>query len=109
MKNDAVLKLNQKPHTLYGIVSFIMAIASIFFLVATIVLSASQAELTQERMVIIGLLEWVSAMLTLSGFSVAIIGECSKDMEKIFAHISLFLHFFGLIYHGIVVWHGFIV
>ena len=107
MKNDAVLKLNQKPHTKFGIASFIMAIISVLFVILTIVMSASHKEVTQSRAIIIGGLEWASAMLTLAGFSVAIIAEGAKDMEKIFAHISIFLHFVGLIYHGIVVWYGF--
>lgn len=107
-RHDPVLKLNQKPHTLFGIASFIMAIISLILIIITIVISASSNGMDDSQKVLVGVLEWISAMFSLSGFGVAIIGEGAIDMDRIFAHISLFLHFIGLIYHGFVIFYGFI-
>jgi len=77
-------------------------------IIITIILSASSNGLDDSGKVMVGLLEWVSVMFTVAGFGVAIVGEGAVDMERIFVHISLMLHFIGLIYHGFVMFFGFI-
>lgn len=109
MHHDPVLKLNQKPHTLFGIISFVMVIISFILILITIILSASSNGLDDSSKIIVGFLEWISVMFTVAGFSIAIVGEGAVDMARIFVHISLLLHFVGLIYHGFVIFFGFIV
>jgi len=108
IRHDPVLKLNQKPHTLYGIVSFIMVIISVILVIITITIAASKNGMTESQILLVGTLEWVSAMITLTGFGIALIGEGAIEMERLFVHISLLLHFVGLIYHGFVIFFGFI-
>jgi len=108
MSRDPVLKLNQKPHAIFGIISFVLAIISLVLVVISIVMVAVNEEMTQSDRLAVGILEWISAMLTIAGFGTAVIGETSIDKEKIFAHISIVLHFIGFIYHGTVLWFGFL-
>jgi len=108
MHHDPVLKLNQKPHTLFGIVSFIMVILSFILIIITIIMSSSSNGLDDSGKIMVGFLEWVSVMFTVAGLGVAIVGEGAVDMERIFVHISLLLHFIGLTYHGFVIFFGFI-
>ena len=109
MGHDPVLKLNQKPHTLFGIASFIMAGISFILIIITIIISASKNGMDESEMVIVGVLEWISVMFSVSGFGVAVIGEGTIDMERIFVHISLILNLIGVIYHGFIIYFGFIV
>ena len=109
MRQDPVLKLNQKPHSAFGIAAFILALVAFVLALMAVVMSAGLEGNMYNRRLAIGILEWISAMLTLAGLSVAIIGEGAKDREKLFAHISLLLHVIGLIYHSMVVWHGFVI
>lgn len=105
--NDAILKLNVKPHSIYGIVAFCLSIIVLICMITTIVMTASTTALSQQRIVFIGFIGWIAAMLNLAGFGIALISEGAKDMNKIFAHIALLLHSLLLIYHGYVVWYGF--
>lgn len=105
--NDAILKLNVKPHSIYGIVAFCLSIIVLICVIITIIMTASASPLTQQSTVIIGFIGWSAAMLNLAGFGIALISEGAKDMNKIFAHIALLLHSLFLIYHGFVVWYGF--
>jgi len=105
--NDAILKLNTKPHSMFGIVSFGLSFFVMGCVVSSIILSASKQELSQDTILLIGSLGWIGAMLNVAGLSMAIISEGAKDMNKIFAHIGLLLHFFFIMYHGYVVWFGF--
>lgn len=108
MRHDPVLKLNQKPHTLFGIVSFVMVIISLILVIITIVISASSGGMNESDKLLVGVLEWISVTFTLAGFGIAVIGEGAIEMERIFVHISLLLHSIGLIYHGFVIFFGFI-
>ena len=108
MGRDPVLKLNQKPHTLFGIASLIMAIISFILVCITIIISSSKNGMTDSQMILVGLLEWISTMFSIGGLGVAVIGEGAIDMERIFVHISLGLNFVGIIYHGVVIYLGFI-
>lgn len=105
--NDAILKLNVKPHSLYGIVAFVFSVMVIIGIFTTIIMSASKDPLSRQQVILIGVIGWVSAMLNLAGFGIAIISEGAKDMNKIFAHIALLLNGLCLIYHGYVIWYGF--
>lgn len=104
--SDAVLKLNVKPHNVFGIVAFILAIVGIVFAMGSIGLAAFSS-LNHSMRISIGVLEWISLMATLAGFGLALIGEGNKDKENLFVHIALLMHVIGLIYHGIVLWQGY--
>jgi Co/Zn/Cd efflux system component len=110
--NDAILKLYTKPYSIFGIVSFAMAILVLGCIISSIVISAlsgntTSQELTQQRIMLIGILGWVGAMLNIAGLGIAIVSEGAKDMNQVFAHIGLLLHSVALIYHGYVIWFGF--
>lgn len=107
MRHDPVLKLNQKPHSLFGIVSFAMAIISLILIISAIMISASPNGMDESQKILVGLLGWVSAMFSIAGFGVAVIGEGAIEMERIFVHVSLLLHVIGIIYHGFVIYFGF--
>ena len=77
-------------------------------IIITIMISASKNGMDESEMLIVGVLEWISVMFSVSGFGVAVIGEGAIDMERIFVHISLILNLIGMIYHGFVVYFGFI-
>ncbi len=109
MRNDPVLKLNQKPHTPYGIVSFIIGIIGMILIVITIIMTATTEMLTRNQQLLVGSLEGISVMFSLGGLGVSIIGEGAIEMERIFVHISLLLHVVLLVYHGYIVWFGFIL
>lgn len=110
--NDAILKLYTKPHSIFGIVSFCLALIVIACIISSIIMSASYVSGTEmlgtsKEIILIGLIGWIGAMLNLAGFGMAIISEGAKDMNKLFAHIGLLLHTIGIIYHLYVVWFGF--
>jgi len=109
MKNESVLKLNQKPHTPFGIASFFMAIIGFILIGSSIFFAASRDMDIYTQKVLVGVLEWIGMMITLSGIGVGIIAEGAKEREKIFAHIGLLLHFVALIYHGFVIYFGYVV
>lgn len=105
--SDAVLKLNAKPHNPFGIAAFVLAIVGIIVALISIGLSAFYT-MDDGMVPVVGVLEWISLMATLSGFGLALIGEGNKEKENLFVHIALAMHLLGFIYHGIVLWHGFI-
>lgn len=107
MRVDPVLKLNQKPHTPYGIVSFSLGILGILLIIASISISVGSKPLAYDQKILVGSLEVVSMILSLGGIGVAIIGENNLEKERIFAHIALIMHLILLIYHGYVIWFGF--
>ncbi len=104
MKQDAILKLNQKPHSPYGLASF--AIGALAFVLAGLALYLSTSE--NNPKLLVGLLGLVSAMLAIGGFGTGIIGETDKEMERLYAHLGVGLNSLMLIFHSFVLWFGFL-
>jgi len=107
MRNDPVLKLNQKPHTPFGIVALGLSIAALILVIVSISFSVAVKEITRDLSIGIGLIEMISAMFTIGALGISMIAEGAKEMEKISAHIALLLSVLLMIYHVYVVWFGF--
>ena len=105
--NKAVLKLNAKPHNRFGVTSLILAFIAYAFSIGSVYIIAFNTK-NEHNIILAGMLEMMGAIITIAGFGVGIIGEEPDDTEKIFAHIALALHSLGLIYHGIIIYQGFI-
>ncbi len=104
MKQDAILKLNQKPHTPFGVASF--GIGCLAFLLAGVAIYLSTFELSSE--ILVGFLGVSSAMLTIGGFGTGIIGETNQELERLYAHLGIGMNGMMLIFHIFVVWFGFL-
>lgn len=107
MKNKAVLKLNTKPYSGFGIASFALAMVVLTLSIIAILMSAFIESPSYFQEVTIGVLAWSSALLTITGLGLAILGEYTKEREQVFSHIGLALHIVGLFYNGAIIWFGY--
>lgn len=105
MRSDPVLKLNQKPHTPFGIASFIIGLVAMVLAIISVGLSAGE----EDPGIIVGILGLISAMFTLTGFGVGLIGENDEELERFYAHLGIGVNSLMIVFHIFVVWFGFFI
>ncbi len=94
MSNDVAEMKHKKPHTKLGIIAFIFSLAALASIVAVIVKLVDVGrmvypEVSLVALIILGLMVIVSALLSLAGIILGIIGVSSTGRRKIFAILGL--------------------
>lgn len=103
MKQDAILKLNQKPHSPFGLASF--GVGCLAFILAGVAIYLSSFEKSSD--IVVGFLGLSSAMLTIGGLGTGVIGETNQDLERLYAHLGIGMNGLMLVFHIFVLWFGF--
>ncbi|MDA3846246.1 MAG: DUF6142 family protein [Vallitaleaceae bacterium] len=86
------LRLTTKKHSLFSIVSFILALVSACLLIISIVYTAFYSKGTDGNVMLIGMLTIVGMLANISGTIFGIIGEFMVDDTRTFSHIGLIIH-----------------
>lgn len=103
-EKNHILKLNQKPVDKFGLAGMILSIVSLGTIIAAIIYAALLQFPTRNQEMITGGIEVIAIGLTIIAMVLSIVGETSKDMEKIYAHIGIVICVLEIIYHSVLLY-----
>lgn len=101
MKTDKISKLNQKQHTIYGIVAFVLSLIGAGLAVAAILLAVYVSTIHRYA-IYIGVVELGSILLTIISLIVAFVGQATEDTNKLYCYLAIGICGVLMLFHIVV-------